>query len=101
MTRGDVADIYDDADIAYRAQTSASDSALLFSGIQRKLGRPRDAKQLGTNINVNTAGSFLSATFETNFDPGVTATETIVWHSYGGAYHLQQYDVQSAALLTR
>ena len=101
MTQRDWSGIYSDADTVYQAETSSSDSQALFDAINRKLGQVNHTSQLTTNITVNNSGSYLTAQFRTEFAGDEHATETIVWRSLGGEYHLHSYNIQSLPLLTK
>ncbi len=101
MNQKDWDGIYGDADAVYQAEMSSSESQALFSAISRKLGQVTHTSQQTTNITVNNSGSYLTAEFETQFAEDEHATETIVWRSLGGAYHLHSYNIKSLPLLTR
>ena len=101
MNQRDWAGIYGDADAVYQAGTTSADSEALFAAINRKLGPVTGTSQQTTNLTVNKSGSYLTAQFATQFAGDGRATETIIWRSLGGAYHLHAYSIQSLPLLTK
>ena len=101
MNKRDFDGIYQDASSSYQAETSQSDSDALFSAVARKLGDVRQSSQQTMFSNVNSSGSYIRATFLTQFAGDDHATETIEWHSWGGGYHLQSYKIDSLPLITK
>ncbi len=101
MNQKDWGGIYDNADAVYRAKMTSADSEALFAAINRKLGAVSQSSQQTTNLVVNNSGSYVTAQFETQFAGDPHATETIVWRSLGGAYHLHAYTIESLPLLTK
>ena len=93
--------IYDDADTVYQGEMTRADSDALFAAINRKLGQVKRTSVQSLNLNVNGSGSYLSVQSETEFAGDEHATETIVWRSLGGAYHLHSYKIQSLPMLTK
>ncbi|WP_260704468.1 DUF4019 domain-containing protein [Edaphobacter flagellatus] len=101
MSRQDWDAIYNEAASGYREELTADQNRQIFEGIERKLGSPVSTKQKSFFINTNNGVTVVTASFETTFSGNATATETIVWRSYGGSFRLYSYNINSIDLITR
>jgi hypothetical protein len=101
MTRGDVRDIYANADEGFKSETSEEKFAALFAAITKKLGTPVSSTQGGWNLNATTSGTFLKTECETRFSKNASGTETITWRKSGDTYRLYGYHINSDELLER
>jgi hypothetical protein len=101
MEQQDWDQIYFAASDGYKKGTSQQKSQLYFSSISRKLGSPNTTSRQSVFISGTTSGTYIRATYKTQFSDGDIAFETIVWKQEDGQYRLFQYDLQSDTLITK
>jgi hypothetical protein len=70
----------------------------LLAAVHGKLGDARAYNQINMNVSASTAGTFISADYNTKFAHG-DAVETFTWKKSSGTLKLYSYSVQSKALL--
>lgn len=101
MTRGDLKNIYADADAELKALATEEKIVGLLAAIHKKLGDPVSSKQAGCNLNATTSGTYLRTECDTTFSKSATGKEAIVWRKAGGKYRLAGYHINSDELISR
>jgi hypothetical protein len=71
----------------------------LLSAVHRKLGSARASSRTFINVNSNGGGTFIRATFTTEFEREI-ATETVTWRKVNGQLKLYGYNIESNKLVT-
>jgi hypothetical protein len=93
-------EIYAQADEEFKKSTSQEELEKLARAVHQKLGRVQAANQSAWLVNVSSDGAFVTLTYNTAFVDG-KATEQFVWHVRDGRAALFNYNINSAALVTR
>jgi hypothetical protein len=82
------------------ASGADGEAVRFLKGVHEKLGHAGAAKGGPINVNAGTAGTFVTAQFDTSFALG-PAVETFTWIKSGSTLKLYRYDVQSNALFLK
>jgi hypothetical protein len=99
MARGEDAQIYDNADPAFRAALSRDTSLKFFDRVRRKLGKCEYAKPTSWRANSATNGTFVTLAYRAQCSNG-DANETLTWRIVDGTALLVGLAVHSPLLLT-
>lgn len=99
MNAGNYDAIYTESDAAFKNALTEKDSKELFAGIEKKLGRAGKAEAKYTSVEARTTGNTITTTFTTTFANDPAATEEVTWHKEDSVYRLENYSVNSRALL--
>jgi hypothetical protein len=94
------ADIYSQADDAFRAATKQQDFLDFISAVHRKLGKVQNASQGGYFVNFSTSGTQVRLNYRTKFEGG-DAQEEFIWKIKGNQAVLVGYHINSNALVTK
>ncbi len=79
--------------------TPKADLARFLKAVHDKLGAAKETKQIGWNVNYNTAGTFTTLTYHTSFAKG-SGDEQFLFKGSGAAMKLAGYHVNSMELVT-
>jgi hypothetical protein len=94
------ADIYSQADNAFRAATKQKEFLDFMSAVHRKLGKVQNASQGGFFVNFSTSGTQVRLNYQTRFEEG-DAREEFIWKIKGTEASLVGYQINSNALITK
>ncbi len=98
MMRADDAEIFTNADAAYRQTITVETSNGMFDNVRTRLGAPRSSTQTDSHDSMDEKmGSFLTLHYSTVFDNG-SGNETICLHNVNGIWKLAAYNVESPLL---
>jgi hypothetical protein len=99
LARGQMAQIYADADPAFQAAATANTTLGFLARVRRKLGVCQYSGPTGWNVNTDTSGIFVTVIYRAKCTNG-DGDETLRWKFYDGAAHLMAINVNSPLLLT-
>ncbi len=99
LGRGDGAQIYADADPAFRAALTPNTAASFLARVRRKLGTCQYSGPTGWNVNTDSSGTFVTVIYRDQCTNG-DGDETLRWKIYDGEAHLIAINVNSPLLLT-
>jgi hypothetical protein len=91
--------IYAGSDAALKEASPEPDFTRFIAAVRRKLGAERTAKRTGWNVQAATGGSFVTLTYDTQFEKG-DAAETFRLRISGGKAQIMGYNITSPALVT-
>ena len=67
--------------------------------VQRKLGKVKEARQVGWNANATTGGTFVTLTYETRFEHGSGVEQFVYRKGEDGKVALTGHDIQSQDMM--
>jgi len=100
MDNEQFADIYSQADDAFRAATKQQDFLDFISAVHRKLGKVQNASPGGYFVNFSTSGTQVRLNYSTKFEQG-DAQEEFIWKIKGKQAALVGYHINSNALVIK
>ncbi len=92
------AEIYSESDDLFKNAGSEEEMLKFFKMVHQRVGNETDTKRLTFGINKTFQGTFVRATYQSEFDTG-PASETFTWRVAEPEYVLVGYNVNSKALL--
>jgi len=95
---GQFHEIYVQAAEELRKAATESEFTNLMTAIQQKLGKVRSTRKSGFKVNTNLSDTYVTITYETEFEQG-NGTEQFTWRISGDHAALLHYDIGSSALL--
>jgi hypothetical protein len=98
INQGDYDAIWADADDGFRIGGTKDQLVGVLQKIHDKLGNSSSATLFNIQVNANTRGSFVVATYNSKFATG-PAQERFIWKKTSNNVKLYRYDVQSKALM--
>ena len=100
LNAGQFHEIYAGADEGFRKASSEQDVIALFEAVRRKLGAVKSTKPTGWRVNATPMGTMVNLGYEVEFSEA-KGMEEFVFHVSGDQALLFNYNVNSAALITR
>lgn len=94
----DFNEIYEKADDGFKESDSKEKIIGFLEKVREKLGKVKESKRMGWNVNKNLEGTFATISFETEFEKG-SGTETFVFLISGEDTKLINYHVNSKDLI--
>jgi Protein of unknown function (DUF4019) len=90
--------IYEEASPAFHVPEKHDRLVKFLTVVHQKLGNATSEQLTNINIQVNANGHFITATYTATFENG-SADETIVWKRDGNTLRLDNYNINSDALV--
>jgi hypothetical protein len=90
--------LYQEFDPAYREAITPEKHKAILSKLHNKFGSSKSTENTFVNVNANTSGTFVNATFRTVYANGVV-TETFTWRKRGEQLRLVNFNIESPLLL--
>jgi opacity protein-like surface antigen len=100
LDAGDFDAIYEGSANDLKQAASQKDFLDLLEAVHRKLGLSQSSNRQGWNVNYNTAGTFVTLSFQTTYAEG-KASEQFVYRLQDGKALLAGYHISSLALITK
>ncbi|KPH60486.1 MAG: DUF4019 domain-containing protein [Novosphingobium sp.] len=91
--------IWTKADPQLRETTQRPQFEKFLDAVHRKLGKVREAKQVGWNANATTGGSFVTLTYQTTFEHGSGVEQFVYRKGDGGGMTLVGYNIDSQDMM--
>ena len=98
FNNNEIDEIYNDADQQFKESDSKESIIGFLEKVRKRLGKVKDTKRTGWNVNKNLKGTFATVNFETEFENG-KGTETFIFLLADEDTKLLNYNVNSKALL--
>jgi len=99
LDAGDLPAIWQQADPALRQGAQRSQLEKVLAAVHRKLGKVKEAKQVGWNANATTGGTFVTLTYQTVFEHGSGVEQFVYRKGDEGKVSLTGYDIQSQDMM--
>ncbi len=99
LDAGDLPAIWQQADPALRQGAQRSQLEKVLDAVHRKLGKVKEAKQVGWNANATTGGTFVTLTYQTAFEHGSGVEQFVYRKGDEGKVTLTGYDIQSQDMM--
>ncbi|MBO9726024.1 MAG: DUF4019 domain-containing protein [Novosphingobium sp.] len=99
LDAGDLPAIWQQADPALRQGAQRGQLEKVLDAVHRKLGKVKDAKQVGWNANATTGGTFVTLTYQTTFEHGSGVEQFVYRKGDEGKVTLTGYDIQSQDMM--
>ena len=99
LNSGQYEQIYNEGNQGFRSGQNHEELIKFLGIVHKKLGDAGEAKLVNIRINATTNGTFLAASYKTNFANG-PATESFTWKKDGGGWELFLYHIESMSLIT-
>jgi len=99
MDAGNLQPIWRQADPVLRKGPEHDQLAKALEAVQRKLGKVKGTKQVGWNANATTGGTFVTLTYETQFERGSGVEQFVYRKSDEGQVALTGYNIQSQDMM--
>lgn len=95
-----LAEIYDESTDELKAATSEKDFVAFLAAVHRKLGVVKRTERQHLGVNYNTAGSFVTLAYKTDFTEG-EANEQFTYRLDGSSAKLFSYNVNSNVFIIK
>jgi hypothetical protein len=92
--------IYAESNDKFKGATTEQELVELLDAVHRKLGTVKDAKSTGWRVNSTTDGTFVYATYDTEFTEA-KGDEQFIFQMDGDKAILAGYHINSNALITK
>jgi hypothetical protein len=92
--------MYEEADSRFTSATTQQQFVDLMAAVHRKLGNVTSADVTNWKVNANTAGTFVTLSYKTQFG-AEQVTETFQFRESEGKERLVSYNINSTALITK
>lgn len=99
LDAGDLPAIWQQADPVLRQGAQRSQLEKVLDAVHRKLGKVKEAKQVGWNANATTGGTFVTLTYQTVFEHGSGVEQFVYRKGDEGKVSLTGYDIQSQDMM--
>lgn len=99
LDAGDLPAIWQQADPALRQGPQRIQLEKVLDAVHRKLGKVKEAKQVGWNANATTGGTFVTLTYQTVFEHGSGVEQFVYRKGNEGKVTLTGYDIQSQDMM--
>ncbi|WP_334183568.1 DUF4019 domain-containing protein [Novosphingobium sp.] len=99
LDAGDLRTIWQQADPELRQGAQRASLEKVLDAVQRKLGKVKEAKQVGWNANATTGGTFVTLTYQTTFEHGSGVEQFVYRKGDEGKVTLTGYDIQSQDMM--
>ena len=99
LDAGDLRAIWQQADPTLRQGASRASLEKGLDAVHRKLGKVKEARQVGWNANATTGGTFVTLTYQTTFEHGSGVEQFVYRKGDEGKVALTGYDIQSQDMM--